>query len=245
MKLLKQVFSVAAFSTVAAMGCASSAQAISFTMTKGIAGSGDVTNQGAFSDYYHLPNTTTITFNSGQAPTTGFAQYSFERNRNNASSVRSDKWAPAGPQGEVNISNYLAVFQGDKVTIKLAKTLNYFGINWGAISGGNIFSFYMNDKLIKSFSTANVNPVAPVKAAQHGGEGNGFVHFYSTSKADNFNRIVIEQKGGGGFESDNHSFHAGTGKFDPKPVPEPSILLGLATVASTLLLRRNAKRGLA
>ncbi len=126
------------------------------------------------------------------------------------------------------------VFQGNKVTIDLEKTLNYFGSNWDAISSGNIFSFYMNDRLIQSFSTADVNPVALVLRCWNKGEGNDFVHFYSTSNADNFNRIVIKQNDGGGFESDNHSFHAGTGKFAPTLVPEPSIVLRLATVGSTL-----------
>lgn len=148
--------------------------------------------------------------------------------------MRTGKWAPAKLQGEVNTSNYLVAFQGDKVTIDVEKTLNYSGSNWDAISSGNIFSFYMNDRLIQSFSTADVNPVALVSAAQHEGEGKGFVHFYSTSNADNFNRIVIEQNDGSGFESDNHSFHAGTGKFAPTLVPEPSIVLGLATIGSTL-----------
>ena len=82
MKLLRQAFCVAACSTTAAFGCTTSAQAISFIMTRGVAGPGGVTNQGAFSDYHNRPNTTTIDFNSGQAPTTGFARYSFERNTN-------------------------------------------------------------------------------------------------------------------------------------------------------------------
>ncbi len=56
--------------------------------------------------------------------------------------MRTGKWAPAKPQGEVNTSNYLLVFQGDKVTIDVEKTLNYSGINWDAISSGNIFRAY-------------------------------------------------------------------------------------------------------
>ncbi len=240
MKFMKQVLCVAALSTVAAISYSGSAQAISFKMTTGVAGPNGVTDQGAFSEFFKLKGTTTIDFNSGKAPTNGFAKYTFENG--NKSSVRADQWASAGANGERNMSNYLAVFDGDKVTIELAKTLNYFGIDWGAISSGNIFSFYKGDKLIQSFSTADVNPVAPIKAAWQGGEGNGFVHFYSTSTADNFNRIVISQQGGGGFESDNHSFHAGTGAFDPKPVPEPSVVLGLAAAGGTLLLKRKHKK---
>lgn len=240
MKFIQQALCVAALSTVAAVSYSGSAQAISFKMSTGVAGPSSVTDQGAFSEFYKLKGTTTIDFNSGKAPTTGFAKYTFENG--NRSSVRADQWAPAGANGERNMSNYLAVFDGDKVTIELAKTLNYFGIDWGAISGGNIFSFYNGNKLVQSFSTADVNPVAPVKAAWQGGEGNGYVHFYSTSTADTFNRIVISQQGGGGFESDNHSFHVGNGAFNPESVPEPSVVLGLAAAGGTLLIKRKRKK---
>jgi hypothetical protein len=240
MQFIKGAFSVAALSAIAAFSHVGSAQAISFKMTTGVAGPNGVTNQGAYSEFYTLKETTTIDFNSGAAPTTGFAQYSFA-NTSGSSSVRSDVWAPAGPTGEVNTGNYLAVFQGNEVTIKLAETLNYFGINWGAISGGNVFSFFKDNQLVKSFSTEDVNPLALVHADQHGGEGNGYLHFYSEGADDNFNKIVITQTGGGGFESDNHSFHVGKGSFTP--VPEPSIVLGLMAAGGSLLLKRKKHAG--
>ena len=124
------VFCIAALSTVAAIGYSSSAQAISFKITSGVPGLNGETNQGAFSEFSKLKETTTIDFNSGKVPTTGFAKYSFE-NAAGASSVRADKWAPAGSTGQENKSNYLAVFNGDAATIKLEKTLNYFGIDLG------------------------------------------------------------------------------------------------------------------
>ncbi|MDZ8261133.1 PEP-CTERM sorting domain-containing protein [Nostoc sp. ChiQUE01b] len=223
---------------------AGSAQAISFKVTTGIAGPNGETDQGAFSEFTQLPGTKTIDFNNGQAPTTGFAKYSFENGQH--SSVKLDQWAPAGANGEVNNNgNYLAVFNGDQVTIKLASSLNYFGIDWGAISSGNVFSFYNGDNLIKSFTTEDVNPVAPIHASQHGGEGNGYLHFYSDSSNDIFNKIVITQTGGGGFESDNHSFHLGTDKFtgfDPKSVPEPSVTLGMLAVGGMFLRKRKNQK---
>ncbi len=236
MKLIKGAFSVVALSAIAALSHMGSAQAISFNITTGVAGPNGVTNQGAYSEFHTLKGTTTIDFNSGSVPTSGFAQYSFANN-SGSSNVRSDVWAPAGANGEVNTGSYLAVFQGNEVTIKLAETLNYFGINWGAISGGNVFSFFKDNQLVKSISTEDVNPLAPVRAAQHGGEGNGYLHFYSESANDNFNKIIITQTGGGGFESDNHSFHKGSGAFTP--VPEPSIVLGLMTAGGSLLLKRK------
>ncbi|MEP0983401.1 PEP-CTERM sorting domain-containing protein [Leptolyngbya sp. FACHB-17] len=239
MTLIKSFVSAMAVSAIAALSHAGSAQAITFNITSGVAGPNGVTNQGAYSDFWNKKGTTTIDFNSGSVPTTGFAKYSFQNN-SGTSSVRQDVWAPAGPNGEVNQGSYLAVFQGDSVTIKLEKTLNYFGMNWGAISPGNVFSFFMGDQLIKSFSTEDVNPVAPVKAEQHGGEGNGYLHFYSEGKNDLFNRIVITQTGGGGFESDNHSFHIAD-DGDVRKVPEPTAVLGLMAAGGALLLKRRTQ----
>lgn len=248
------VFCIAAVSTIAALGYSSSAQAISFKITSGVPGLNGQTNQGAFSEFSKLKETTTIDFNSGSVPTTGFAKYSFENNTG-ASSVRSDQWAPAGSTGEKNGSKYLAVFNGDAATIKLDKTLNYFGIDWGAVSENNTFSFYQSvkdgkDALVKSFTSADLlNNKALFNASWQGGQGNGYVHFYSDSIADNFNKIVISQSStvGGGFESDNHSFHQGTGKFDfdgnlkAKSVPEPGIVLGLLATGGMFLRKRSQK----
>ncbi|MGH1393693.1 MAG: Npun_F0296 family exosortase-dependent surface protein [Trichormus sp.] len=237
-------FAAVSASAIAPFAYAGSAHAISFKITTGVAGPNGVTNQGAYSDFWQDPTVTTIDFNNGVAPTTGFAKYTFQNN-SGSSSVRPDKWAPAGAAGEVNDSKYLAVFQGNAVTINLEKTLNYFGIDWGAISPGNVFSFYKDNTLIKSFTTADVNPVAPIRASQHGGEGNGYLHFYSDGLADNFNKIVITQTGGGGFESDNHSFNAGTGRFtgfDPQEVPEPGITLGMLAVGGIFLRQRRQQK---
>jgi hypothetical protein len=243
---IKKIVCIAALSlsAISPFIYAGSAQAISFKVTTGIAGPNGETNQGAYSEFSKLSGTTTVDFNNGQAPTTGFAKYSFENN-SGSSSVRADVWAPAGANGQVNDGKYLAVFSGNKVTINLSNYLNYFGIDWGAISPGNMFSFYNGNTLIKSFTTADVNPVAPIKAAQHGGEGNGFLHFYSDSSNDIFNKIVITQTGGGGFESDNHSFHSGTSRFtgfDPQSVPEPSITLGMLAVGGMFFRKRKNEK---
>ncbi|WP_414755496.1 PEP-CTERM sorting domain-containing protein [Anabaena sp. CCY 9910] len=225
---------------------AGSAHAIGFKVETGVAGPNGVTNQGAYSQFWQDSGVTTVDFNNGVAPTTGFAKYSFENG--GSSSVRKDQWAPAGANGEVNDTSYLAVFNGDKVTINLDSYLNYFGIDWGAISNNNTFSFYNGDTLIKSFTTQDVNTVAPISAAQHGGERNGYLHFYSESRNDLFNKIVISQAStdGGGFESDNHSFKIGNGRFkgfDPQSVPEPGMTLGMLAVGG-LFLRQHKKQKL-
>jgi hypothetical protein len=244
MKLTQGFFSIIAISSIALIGQAQSAQAFSFKMTTGAASPSGVTTKGAYSEFAGSKTVRTVDFNSGSAPTDGFAKYSFQSN-NGSSSVRSNVWAPAGAKGEVNDSQYLAVFKGNDVTINLANKVNYFGIDWGAISGGNVFSFYNGDQLVQSYSTEDVNPVAPIRASQHNNEGNGFAHFYANSASEIFDRIVISQTAdGGGFESDNHSFNIGTGGFDfpsGKSVPEPGMLLGLVAIGGAVWSKR--KRG--
>ncbi len=244
MKFTRTLVSIAALSAVAVLGQVGNAQAFSFRVDNGIAAQDGSTNKGAFSKFSGLNTVRTIDFNSGAAPTTGFAQYSFQK-ADGSSSVRNDGWAPAGANGEVNESKYLAVFEGNKVNVKLASTANYFGVGLGAISPGNTFSFYRGDTLVKTYSTDDFNAAATLHASQHGGEKNGFGHFYADNASEVFDRMVISQIGGGGFETDNHSFNISDKGFDPenpgKSVPEPGIMLGLAAIGGSVFAKR--KRG--
>jgi hypothetical protein len=264
MEFIKTVTSIAALAAIATVASAGSAEAISFKITKGIANpTTGATNQGAYSDFAGTNGVTTIDFNAGfnKAATSvdvngkdgsKFMTYSFNRGMavtSGSTGVYADKWAPSGPNGEVNDSKYLAVFKDNIVTMTFTRTMNYFGINWGAISSGNTFSFFRNGQMVKSFNTGDVNPVAPTIAAQHDGEGNGYLHFYSDSNNDNFDEIRISQVGGGGFESDNHSFHEGSGRFDYdkelKDVPEPTVTLGLMAMGGAFLLSKRNRKQLA
>lgn len=250
MKPIRQILSVVALTTIATLVSAHQAQAFSFKVTNGIAGPNGETNQGAYSEFYGLKGTTTVDFNSGNVPTTGFAKYSFDQN-DGVSNVRADMWAPTGPNGEKNTSNYLTVFQGNDLTINLEKNLNYFGIDWGAASPGNTYSFYNGDKLIKTYTTQTIeeNGGFALYSPLHYGQGNGFVHFYADSAAELFNRIVISSVTPyDGFETDNHSFHTGTGGFDwdknSKTVatPEPGMAFGALAMVGGLWLRRKQKQ---
>lgn len=234
-----------AFGAIAVLGAVNPAQAFSFRVTSGIAGPNGETNQGAFSEFYGLAGTTTVDFNNGTLPTNGFASYSFS-NGAPQSSVRGDRWAPTGANGEKNDSKYLAVFQGNDVIIDLQESLNYFGINWGAAHSGNTYSFFRGDTLLKAFNTADIEAGGgfDLYSGLHNNQGNGYVHFYADSAADIFDRIVISQVGGGGFETDNHSFHVGESRFtgfDPntQSVPEPAMMLGLAGILGGTLLKRK------
>jgi hypothetical protein len=228
-KFLSRIACAAVVGAVATTAIAGSAQAFSFNVTTGKAAPNGATNRGAFSDLNGQAGIMNIDFDNGSAPTTGFAKYSFQNGTK--SSVRSDRWAPTSLTGEVNKSKYLAVFNGDKVNIKLDSKFNYYGINWGAISANNTFSFYKGKNLIKSINTKDINPLATVSAAHQNGEKNAYVHFYADNASEVFDRIVIDQvsTSGGGFESDNHSFHRGSNGF--AKTPEPASMLGLAAAA--------------
>ena len=266
--LIKKFASIAALSlsAIASFSYAGSAHAVTFKVTTGIESIDGKTNQGAFSEFSKDKDVVTVDFNSGLVPTTGFAKYSFSSS-NGSSSVRSDMWAPVGAKGEKNDSNYLEVFNGNDVTINLEKNLNYFGINWGAAHTNNTYSFFNGNDLVKSFTTKDIDNAGgfAIYSALHPGinedgakldpttnqyiQGNGYVHFYSESNKDTFNKIIISQgENGGGFETDNHSFHAGTKGFDfdngTTKVPEPGVALGLLAVGGVFLRKRKNQKSL-
>jgi hypothetical protein len=227
-KTFSRIACAAVVGAVVTTAFAGSAQAFSFNVTTGKAALNGATNQGAFSELNGQAGIMNVDFDNGTAPTTGFAKYSFQNGTK--SSVRADQWAPTSLTGERNKSKYLAVFNGDKVNIKLDSKFNYYGINWGAISANNTFSFYKGNTLIKSIKTQDINPLATVTAAHQNGEKNAYVHFYADNASEVFDRIEIEQSStsGGGFESDNHSFQRGSNGF--AKTPEPASMLGLAAV---------------
>ncbi len=256
---IRKFASIAALSlsAIASFSYADAAHAMSFTMSTGTTSPKGETNQGA---YTKDKNAMTIDFNNtvnakgktvqGTAPTTGFAQYSFS-NAKGTSKVKSDSWAPVGSHGEKNTSKYLEVFSDSSVTINLESLTKSFGLDWGAAHPGNTLSFFKGDTLIKSFETADIGKFA-LYSEQHLGpkagdssmqsapgsktyyQGNGYVQFFADNANEYFNKIVISQKGAGGFESDNHSF---------RTVPEPSLVFGMLAIGGGMLLlkRKNQK----
>ena len=267
--LTTQIITMIALGAITTLASSQSAHAFSLRMTSGIAGPNGETNQGAFSEFYDLAGTTTIDFNDGQLPSGNdvFASYSFS-NGNPQSSVRADMWAPTYANlgaGESNVltanrndSNYLAIFEGNDVIIDLQEDLNYFGINWGAAHQGNTYSFYKGESLLQAFTTQDIEDAGGFQhyntahpggglGAQEGAQGNGYAHFYSDGADELFDRIVISQVGGGGFETDNHSFHVGRDRFtgfdpeggDSTDIPEPGMLLSLAVLAGGTLMKRK------
>ncbi len=234
---------------------------ITAKVTQGINPGDSHGSLGAFSEFYG-DNTATVDFNAagthiGENRYTfghDFITYTFEKSPGTApgqgTGLHNGRWAPTGANGERNQSTYLAVFKGNSVTIDVAEELNYFGINWGALSRGNDFAFLKDGKEIGTFTYRDINPIASVKAAHQKNQGNGYVHFYTDSVGSSFNQIVISQTDhrGGGFETDNHSFRLGSDVFDfdqtlaeSQTVPEPTTMLAFATIGA-LMLRRKLNR---
>ena len=222
---------------------------------------------GAFSDFYYNEGVVTLDFNDpsarkaviGKDKTYTFGDesmaFTFDQALGvNGTDVKSDRWAPTGANAERNTSDYLAVFQGNSVTVDLANSLNYFGMNWGALSPENKFEFlHVDDNGVETslglFDYNNVfgssDSKLPTQAAHHNNEYNGYVHFYANETGGLFNRIKITQDGGGGFETDNYSFRFSDQSFDfengtdTAQTPEPGILLGLTALGGMMIRRRS------
>ncbi len=83
------------------------------------------------------------------------------------------------------------------------------------------------------------------QARGNGDQYNAYFNFFADSSDDVFNNIVnnivISQKGGGGFETDNHTFKASTKGFDEsESVPEPAMALSPLVVGGAMVAKRRA-----
>ncbi|WGV26940.1 PEP-CTERM sorting domain-containing protein [Halotia branconii] len=251
---LKKLACVTALSAsaIAPFAYTGSAHAISLNYTSGAYRTPGVTNEGAFSENVNNSEFTTIDFNNIQNSFNGNSQveYTFSQGSYATSPGRTgifnDQWAPAGASGEVNNSNYLAVFDGNYVSIKArgGGIFNYFGLDAGALSTGNTFELLKGGVTIGKWDYNQLNDIATVVGINMSDQKNGFFEFFSDSLTDNFDEIRLSQVGGGGFESDNHTFHLGTGQFNPDPqdIPEPSVTLGMLAVGGMFLRQRRKQK---
>ncbi|MEM7713989.1 MAG: PEP-CTERM sorting domain-containing protein [Cyanobacteria bacterium P01_A01_bin.68] len=280
--MFKKLFSIAALSAIATVAYAGSAQAVGLTYGSGILRDSNVTNEGAFSENVNDLGYETFDFNDSRSlPGNDKVKYSYSGTNTNTRKktqvVNNDKkangkwkngemkWAPTGVinpdtgKAFTNESQYLQVFKGKSVVIETVEegdTFNYFGLNMGALSKGNIFEFFNGDEALvfnyidkqgnaKSTTTLTENilsSLAPTAADQHGGQKNGFFEFFSEGMDDNFDKIVISQTTGGGFETDNHTFRIAKGKYAQASVPEPSIALGMLAFSGGMFLRKRKQK---
>ncbi|UKO99845.1 Npun_F0296 family exosortase-dependent surface protein [Nostoc sp. UHCC 0870] len=252
--LIKKLACAAALSAsaIAPLAYAGSAHAVSLTYTAGAYRTPGVTNEGAFSENVNNKNFTTIDFNGVTDKNfqgNDLVKYTFSggsyATSPGSTGIFNDRWAPAGAGGEVNKSKYLAVFQNNSVSItaKNGGVFNYFGLNAGALSTGNTFELLKGGVTVGKWDYAALNKIATVVGIDMNDQKNGFFEFFSDSALDNFDEIKLSQVGGGGFESDNHTFRIGSGKFNnPQSTPEPGAILGMLAVGGMVLHQRRKQK---
>lgn len=232
----------------ASVAYAGSAHAISLSYTAGAYRTSNV-HEGAFSENVNNSNFVTIDFNNVNDKSfkgNDLVDYTFSQgtysNNPGSTGIFNDQWAPAGVSGEVNQSKYLAVFDGNSVSIKAKNggVFNYFGLDAGALSSGNTFELLKGGVTVAKWNFQQLNDIATVVGINMNNEKNGFFEFFSDGGHDNFDEVKLSQVGGGGFESDNHTFHLASGKF--QSTPEPSVTLGMLAVGGMFLYQRRRQK---
>jgi len=171
--------------------------------------------------------------------------------------TRSSDYQYGGAGG----NGYYATVSDNTYTLTLTATggvpgVNYFGLWFSALDGGNELQFYEDDTLLYTFTPELFLKL--VGACQGGNAfcGNpnnskdsteqfAFLNFYDTDSAiPYFNKVVFTQTTGAGFESDNHT----VGYMDPiketgtvvGETPEPgSVVLLLSGLLALIAVRRQ------
>lgn len=141
--------------------------------------------------------------------------------------MAADTWGGAStttstPTRGGTATPYGSVWNGAPVTLTLTQPAHYFGIYWSAGDGANQIDFYNGDTLVGSFSfTALVDALNhptlngvegatydtadyygnPVDGS-NSGEPYAYLHVLAPSGAS-FDKVVLSEPGGGGFEFDN------------------------------------------
>jgi VCBS repeat-containing protein len=101
--------------------------------------------------------------------------------------------------GQQGASHYLSIGANGAETVSFATEQNEFGLYWGSVDPSNKIDFYNGDKLVASYSGADI---APLLAS--GGQGsfasNGYVEFKDLAL---FNKVVLSSGSSNAFEVDN------------------------------------------
>ncbi|MCO4241217.1 Ig-like domain-containing protein [Acidovorax facilis] len=150
--------------------------------------------------------------------------------------------------GADGTGNYLAIGNGNQVTITLIGDRKYVGFWWSAGNAGNTIEFYDDtNTLLAQFTTNSLttllggggnitaidgnsyakadyfgNPNPP--AGRNTGEPYGYINLLLRGASVNFRTIVVRHAGGGGFELDNLAV------TDAATVPGTWVDVGTVTV---------------
>ena len=179
---------------------AKSAQALNYSSTPH---DGNCTTNGCVTS---VSGATTIDFNGGTVPSSGFATFSYP---NGTTLVRSTNVAntAAAPIGDS--SPYLSIGpspNASPVTVTFQSPVNYFGLYWGSIDSFNQISFYKNASDTTASATySGTTILSTASGAQTVDEENRYVDFNSSNASDSFQKVVLSSSGQA-FESDNYAY---------------------------------------
>jgi len=98
-------------------------------------------------------------------------------------------------------SHYLSIGANGAETISFATEQNAFGLYWGSVDSFNKIAFYNGDKLVASYTGADVSPLL-ANGDQGAFSSNGYVEFSDLSP---FNKVVLTSGSSNAFEIDNIS----------------------------------------
>ncbi len=106
-----------------------------------------------------------------------------------------------GPgDGHQDTTNYLSIGANGSETISFATEQNAFGLDWGSVDSSNKIEFYNGDKLVASFTGADIAPLL-ASGDQGSFAANGYVEFKDLAL---FNKVVLSSSTNA-FEVDNIS----------------------------------------
>lgn len=184
-----------------------------------------------------VPGATTETFDSG-APTGVLGNYT--------NMLVLSPTVFSGVLGGAFNTNYAAAFDGLAV-LELNSPQKYFGTWWAAADADNQIIFFDGANFLGSYLLTDFNGV--IGPGHFGNPNNGlnvvdpyfYAHFTATGTT-NITHVFFSSSSNSFFETDNHSVYdqpiAPPGTV---VVPEPSSLVGMATIIGSVAMRRKRR----
>jgi hypothetical protein len=169
---------------------------------------------------------------------TSFAALGVSATFSSTQVLPADQYGGAG-----GVGNQIAVRNTGDFTIDFAGTpLTYFGVWASALDAANTVSFFRNGALLSSTNLTAFplgddyrgNPSGQF-AGQNTNEKYAFFNF---DVSEGFDRVVLSQNGGGGFELDNVTI--GTNSVVPEPATWAMMIIGFGLVGAAMRRRQPA-----
>lgn len=164
-----------------------------------------------------ISGATTIDFNDGTAPSSGFATYSYP---SGTTIVRSTGQAnvAAPPLGDT--TPYVSIGpspNASPVNITFEAPLDQFGLYWGSVDAYNSISFFRNLTDTTAFITYGGTAIIPTAdGSQLTDENNPYVDFLAQNSNEYFSKVELSSTTQA-FENDNHSYRRAAIPYELSP----------------------------